>query len=40
MVEIGALIFISGLLEVIPAVQQDTRLSAGRGDSSDEEEQS
>lgn len=36
------LIFISGLLEVIPAVQHDTRLSTGRGgeDSSDEEEQS
>lgn len=38
-VRIGALIFISG---VIPAVQHDTRLSAGceEEDSSDEEEQS
>lgn len=41
MAGIGTLIFISGLLEVIPAVQHDTRLSTGRGgDSSDEEEQS
>lgn len=42
MVRIGVLIFISGLLGVIPAVQHDTRLSAGceEEDSSDEEEQS
>lgn len=41
MAGIGALIFISGLLGVIPAVQHDTRLSVGREEySSDEEEQS
>lgn len=40
MVEIGALIFISGLLETTPAVQHDTRRIAGPENSSDEEEQS